>query len=982
METPESTTPPSELKTETGLLPAFLLSPGAFLWLWVLPVAVLLALNAQGYWLIEGNMNAAQRATAGWFGLACVGNLVAGVGAFFALGEWGRRKVECPAPLYYWGIGAVAVQVAYLWLALSQQSNLLPVSVTRWIYTEDRFVFNQFAFAMLPLFYGILILAGTWRVADTRRSLWVSLGFTIGAPVLCYVVVHALFWSAHFPAVMVATVLILLGLLMFLGLVRVLMMGLGALRRTGVAGDRWAIVVVALVFPIGGLLLNRSISFPVDFQAWEVYALVVANTAILFFASWKQSSRPFLSFSLLCATLPFSLYFFIVFLPYTPLSILAVIAAGLGFLVLAPTLLFVLHLSLLTQVLRGPLALRRTRSTALVGVLCFLLLPAFFTLSGLADKAALNAALDYVYSPSVKSGRIDYPSSIVNLRRALSSHRDYKNGIYYPLLSDFYSWLVFDNLVLPDNKLIRLETMFFGTAGSAGNGDPVRQRNGVFTRRQSVRGRSLKPRANPMPQTVEVKSVDVRTLPAGEANTVVTLALTLRNTGFANAEYVKLLTLPAGVYISGLRLQMNGTPVPGRIFERKTALWIYEIIRDSERRDPALLAYTAPGQVELRVFPVTLMEPSIVEVDILVPAAAWQLAHLVGSADPAEILAALGQRIPLQQMSDAGQTTIVGCLNGEIAASESAVPYLHLIIDRSLDNGFEGDLSTVLRGLKEKFPTARCARVTVANYAVVDAVTTLTPLDELTRRPMDLESILPLRGGLALDLALAHSIRMHRDLDLDHASLSDAVPLRPIFVVVSRNAVVRKEKLEVAERWADLLSRFELHEMTTHGGFMTQFDRSLGNVTWLRLGSSIRPFTGERLVRFPGNSSGTSLESWSAGSKMWHSVSGIQLQPESSAWSRAVKLEKLEQNYARSPGDAGNELRDVVAESRASGILLPETSYIAVENSAQWRALEAAEKTKLGKNSALEFVETPAPPAVYVAGGFVLWVLFRRSRST
>ena len=42
------------------LLPPFLLRPAAALWLWVLPAAILWALNAQGYWLVEGNMDAQQ----------------------------------------------------------------------------------------------------------------------------------------------------------------------------------------------------------------------------------------------------------------------------------------------------------------------------------------------------------------------------------------------------------------------------------------------------------------------------------------------------------------------------------------------------------------------------------------------------------------------------------------------------------------------------------------------------------------------------------------------------------------------------------------------------------------------------------------------------------------------------------------------------------------------------------------------------------
>lgn len=970
---------PTNTTTGARLLPEFLLGSGAWLWLWVLPVAILLALNAHGYWLVEGNMNPAQRAMAGWFGLAGVGNVLAGFVAFFVLRRYERKFVGRPAPLYYWGVASVLAQTAFLWFAVAVQWKMMPASVMVWIYTPDRYMFNQFAFAMLPLFHGVLVLAGGSRRGQSGEKFWMGLGLAVGAPLLCYLLVHGLFLKADVSAVAVAAIVVLLGLVMFVALVYVLVVGLGAIRRGGGAsGERWVILMVAFALPIGGLLLNRSIEFPVDFQAWEVYALVVVNTLILLFASWKQSDHPLLSFCLLCATLPFSLYFFIVFLPYTPLSILAVIVVGLGFLVLTPTLLFVTHLNLLAQVLRGPLASVPARRKLLTGVMFFLLLPGFFTARGLADKAALTAALDYVYAPTVKAGGLDYPASIFNLRRALYNHRSYKNGIYYPLLSDYYGWLVFDNLVLPDSKLIDLENFFFGEAGSTENLDPVRRRDRSWRMGRSVRSRSLKPRATSVPQTVVVDQIAVRATPADAQTTVVTLALTLHNTGLSNAEYVKTLPLPGGVYVTGLRLHMNGTPVAGRIFERKTALWVYGMIRDSERRDPALLAYTAPGQVELRVYPVDPSKPSTVEVDFMVPAALARLEQLGSPIDPAAILTDIGRRLPLQKLATEAGTILVGVPEVSDSVVAGAVPYLHLIVDRSRDNGFDGDLSKAIASLKEKFPAARQMRITMANYTVVDAVEALTPLSEQAGSSVDLGALLPLRGGLALDLALAHAIRLHRDRDLDRAG--SAAPVRPVFVVLSRKAAVRNERLPLSQRWAALLGQFELHEISSDGGFVTQFNRFGPDFVWMRQEGIVRPLTAGRAAWFPGAGNGAKLEYWSASSGAWLPVSGSQIHPANSVWSRAARLEAREQDYAFSPGDAGVTLKELVAESRASGQLLPETSYIAVENSAQWRTLESAEKTKLGKNAALEFVETPAPPAVYVALSFMLWLIVRHWR--
>ncbi len=113
---------------------------------------------------------------------------------------------------------------------------------------------------------------------------------------------------------------------------------------------------------------------------------------------------------------------------------------------------------------------------------------------------------------------------------------------------------------------------------------------------------------------------------------------------------------------------------------------------------------------------------------------------------------------------------------------------------------------------------------------------------------------------------------------------------------------------------------------------------------------------------------------------MWRPVSS-GLQPAAAGpWTEAVALQLRQQDHTRSPGTPGNDLPALVAASRASGILIPDTSYIVVENSAQWKMLEKGEKQKLGQNAALEFVETPAPPALWVALGFGGWLALRRRR--
>ncbi|MBL9207188.1 MAG: hypothetical protein JNN01_19015, partial [Opitutaceae bacterium] len=164
-----SSTPPAP-DSSRPLLPAVLSRPSALLWFWTLPIGILLALNLQGYTLIEGNMNADQRQCAHQIGAALVANLAGSLLGYALLLGARRRRVDpwIQSPLC--GIPIVIFQVAYLWLATTSTSSVMPASVTRWIYPEDRFLFNQFAFAMPPLFLGLFWLATLRAATQSART--------------------------------------------------------------------------------------------------------------------------------------------------------------------------------------------------------------------------------------------------------------------------------------------------------------------------------------------------------------------------------------------------------------------------------------------------------------------------------------------------------------------------------------------------------------------------------------------------------------------------------------------------------------------------------------------------------------------------------------------------------------------------------------------------------------------------------------------
>jgi hypothetical protein len=417
---------PAEVAKQAPLLPSVLTGASAYLWLWILPIGLLLLLNLQGYWLIEGNMNENQHALALWLGIHNAINLSLGIALIYIART--RWYITLPDPA--WALVAIGAQVGFLWHATAICGDLLPRSVTLWIYPESRFFYNHYAFCMLPLFWGIIRIAcGNARFLS--KSIGKNLVAAVLAPVVLFIglqvldAIDAWRFNSNIGGILIVSCVVMLSVFMFIALVRGLMLIFKNLSRWGNKQQSIAIGIVALAMPIGGLLLNRSIPFPVNFQAWEVYALVVLNTLFLLWAVYQSKSHPRFSFWLLCASFPFTLYFFVVFLPYTPLSILGVIAMGAGFLVLTPTFLFTLHLYQLIHARRLAAANGHGRGILIGGLIAFLLLPGFFTLRATLDKSALNLALDLVYTPNYETESIPYQGSRANLRRALASHRNY-----------------------------------------------------------------------------------------------------------------------------------------------------------------------------------------------------------------------------------------------------------------------------------------------------------------------------------------------------------------------------------------------------------------------------------------------------------------------------------------------------------------------------------------------------------------------------
>lgn len=144
-----------------------------------------------------------------------------------------------------------------------------------------------------------------------------------------------------------------------------------------------------------------------------------------------------------------------------------------------------------------------------------------------------------------------------------------------PFLSDYYNQLVFNGMVLPDDKMKTLWLMFFGESGPKPGG--VQRWSLFFAPSSASRGWTS---GQPPAREVRVRDVEVKESITGD---VVAAEVTFRlyNEGRADSEFVGDIAVPDGVLVSGYWLEVGGQRKAGRIVEKKTAQWVYHMIRGS-----------------------------------------------------------------------------------------------------------------------------------------------------------------------------------------------------------------------------------------------------------------------------------------------------------------------------------------------------------------------------------------------------------------
>ena len=957
--------------------------PRMLLWFMLVPQLLLLLLNWRAWRIVHGEMNPEQLQFALWIGLYQASLLLAGA-AGWAMLRWLKRPINlllC-AVILLAGIG-------YLWLFTANSERLMPDTVADWMLPGSQILYYQYALIMPALFYAGLRLACFPARLGKAADIGASLATVIVVPLTWYVGLHVFDSLWHFmdPAVwVILTLAVGATIILLIAFLRVLTHAYLALATVS-WGRPVMLFTAGLVAPIGGLLLNRKIPFPYDFQSQSVYVLTCLNALFLLLPFTDRQGRSTLVWALRCMTYPFSLYFFIVFLPFLPLSLPAMIAAGAGFLILAPTLLFIVHTRTLIEeggVIRARLGTVRVLA---LSVACAALIPLALTGRALLDKQALTRAIDAAYRPDYASGlaQVNRPA----LKRTLNRLHDIKHGIYLPFITDGYDALVLDGMILPDRKIEHLEILFFGQASEREK--PGEMFTDFFSPASMRRRDRNQNRVRLPPRNVQLTGTECHTTAAGETTTT-TLALTLQNNSSEGAEYVTDITLPDGVFITGYWLHIGKERVPGRIFEKKAAMWVYHMIRDQTRRDPGMLVYAGEDTVRLSVFPFASAETRTTEIAFSYPTGMSPRLQI------GERVIDLESPTPPQPTvflhRDTSATTLL--LPATTAAGLPTVtrePYLHFIVDCSerAASAYAGFAERIDRVSAQAPDIDRC-QITLANYEFTLITSAPVPLADAASVIAAFEGKLPFRGALCPERAIKSALLSLRDNPLIG---DDSLPMVPVFVIVKADDSPLLHEEDGFGPFADIapdvdacyaLRRDGQFDAYPFRGAPTHIVSTIPApqpAILLRAGTTyaICPADRGSMVRLPADAS---PEYHDMASGDFRPLERIQLLPGDSLTAQGLALMRAWEQTQFEPRLADAARPELLARSRASGILLPTTAYIVVENRAQWDMLQRAEAKSLKADSKLEFdefIESPAPP-LWLLAPVVLLLPIRRYRKT
>lgn len=497
------------------------------------------------------------------------------------------------------GLLALLAHGVFMWLFLINYEYIIPRDIPAWLLMQGDLLMLVYTFLMPACVYGLflMVIHFTPDVYKANASIDFMLVFLI--PFVCYILVSAVpllglgngITAQIFQHIVIVLVVSMMVAFLFF-LTRFFYVV--AVRQDTFFRDARIVwqVLCFVCLPLLGLFLNNEQFHFVfgDFSQGYFYGIALCNGLLFCLPAFEHRYLRLLLFVLRSVGFVYIAYFFVVFLPFLPLSLPAMFVFGAGFLMLMPLVNFIVQAQILTE----DYAYLRYHWNNLLLVPVFVgglaCLPTLFWVECAQDKYALKTALAYLYETDYEK-----PSphiNIASLRHALenvASTKNTRNNDFAegqkgktPYLSAFYRWYVLENMTLSDAKINHLSQVFLNTQ--------------LITNTRPAN-------ATPV-QNVVLDSLWTETnYDKNRGEYVTWLHTKARNTTqMPNQEFATEITLPTGVWVGDYCLDIENRREHGILAEKKAVKWIYQQIVNV-RRDPGFLELKDNNKLAWRIFP-------------------------------------------------------------------------------------------------------------------------------------------------------------------------------------------------------------------------------------------------------------------------------------------------------------------------------------------------------------------------------------------
>lgn len=865
----------------------------------------------------------------------------------------------------YYGLFILLAYIAWIYLYILHSDTIIPFQVPQWMFSGNIFIYAG-TFLMPTLAYCMLLLVAVCTRNPEKRAAWKSFLLVILIPSAFYFFFTTLLplWNITYTSfiehtLVICTIITTLAFLFFICR-GVYIIAAKQSKRWKKFELLWKIPIV-LILPLTGLIANNGLldggfigdNIFGDFNHPGFYVLAAINGVLLCIPSLPGKKAKLVLYLARCVTFSYSTYFFIVFLPFLPFSIIAVTIAGLGFLMLAPLLLFLIHTN---QLHADFFRLKETYSSKRLlfwGIVGTLVIPAILTSSFIGDRRTLHQALEYAYEPNYsKEYRINKKAFEKTLNTIRSQKRS--NSIlfaehYIPYLTSFYNRIVLDNLTLSDSKIETLDYLYLGEIPYNSLVKPDEKEQGDA-------------------QVIITQAKADSRYDHSSGSWISSIDLEISNTTDRRLlEFVAEFTLPDGCWISDYYLYVEGRKEKGMLSEKKAAMWVYSQITN-EKKDPGILHYDTGNEIVFKVFPFDRNETRKTGIEFIhkEPFTLQIDEHLLSLGNAQE-----GEPARIIEI-DNGNAMYIPASAKENLRTTTRRPYFHFIADASAESEkYREDFITVTDHLITDFPIlAEGARITLT-----DAYPKTYSISDSWKQVYRNQSA---NGGFFLDRALRQA--------LINSNGSDTYP---VFIVLTNEiefSVMDKNYANLQYLYPESPYMYVANEF---GGLVAH---SLLHQTYQQVPDSLAmfpPLTTE--VRVYTDSQGkNNYLSQEATSQIIvkENIHPRKQEIREKDWESGLWMQAYWISQQLHPETSSTGWIDLAKMSFSSRIMTPVTSYIVVENEAQKAALERKQREVMRGEKSLDTggneTQRMSEPESYLLLLLLipfLWVVNRRQRA-